>query len=159
MVDQQKLCTHASSQCTKKIIYFCHFLLLAVSHVGYVGTIILSFWTLQFEFRHVIFAQLTSYLHTEYLKESLFLTNSMMLFLQIQYTDLSIKYATSLLPRLPLLDYCAVESFEAFWSWNRTSQLSQYHQHHSTLSCIKKPKHMVRLCSVNLLTSVKLHQP
>lgn len=154
----EKLCTLAGSQCTKKVIYFCHFLLLAMSHMGYIGTILLSFWTLQSEFRHVIFAQLTSYLYIEYLKESLFLTNSTML-LQIQYADFSIEYATSLLPYLSLLDYSTVESFEAFWSWNKTSQLSWYHQHHSTLSCKKKAKHMVRLCNVNLLTSMKLHQP
>lgn len=145
MVDQQELCTLAGSQCTKKMIYFCHFLILAMSHVGYTGTIILSFWTLQFEFRHVFFlsSHLTCIQSTW--RKSLFLTNSMMLFLQIQETDLSIKYSTSLLPHLSPLEYYTVESFGAFWSWNKTSELSQYHQHHSTSSCIKKPKHMVRL--------------
>jgi len=40
MVDHQELRTLAGSQCMRKMIYLCHFLLLAVSHVGYIGTII-----------------------------------------------------------------------------------------------------------------------
>lgn len=67
-MDEQELCTLAGSQCTKTVISFCHFLLLVTSHMGYIGTIILSFWTLQFEFRFISY--------TKYLKESLFSTNS-----------------------------------------------------------------------------------
>lgn len=73
-MDEQELCTFADSQCTKTVISFCHFLLLATSHMGYIGTIILSFWTLQFEFRLFFSSALISY--TKYLKESLFSTNS-----------------------------------------------------------------------------------